>query len=97
MYVPPAMMTEPTAEEQAEIDRINRIKDRRHQQYLRRKESGWQRKYEERVKNEKSEVKEHARKSVRALLEANRKLVEEQRAKVAETPAHKKARGEELG
>lgn len=47
------MMTEPTAEEQAEIDRINRIKDRRHQQYLRRKESGWQRKYEERVKNEK--------------------------------------------
>lgn len=45
----------------------------------------------------KSEVKEHARKSVRALLEANRKLVEEQRAKVAETPAHKKARGEELG
>lgn len=52
-YVPPAMMTEPTAEEQAEIDRINRIKDRRHQQYLRRKESGWQRKYEERVKNEK--------------------------------------------
>lgn len=52
-YVPPAMMTEPTAEEQAEIDRINRIKDRRHQQYLRRKESGWQRKYEERAKNEK--------------------------------------------
>lgn len=29
--------------------------------------------------------------------QANRKLVEEQRAKVAETPAHKKARGEELG
>ena len=52
-YVPPAMMTEPTPEEQAEIDRINRIKDRRHQQYLRRKESGWQRKYEERVKSEK--------------------------------------------
>ena len=51
-----------------------------------------------RIKEQKkSEVKEHARKSVRALLEANRKLVEEQRAKVAETPAHKKARGEELG
>ena len=49
-YVPPAMMTEPTAEEQAESDRINRIKDRRHQQYLRRKESGWQRKYEKRAK-----------------------------------------------
>lgn len=44
-----------------------------------------------RIKEQKkSEVKEHARKSVRALLEANRKLVEEQRAKVAETPAHKK-------
>ena len=52
-YVPPAMMTEPTPEEQEEIDRINRIKDKRHQQYLRRKESGWQRKYEERVKSEK--------------------------------------------
>ena len=51
-----------------------------------------------RIKEQKkSEVKEHARKSVRALLEANRKLVEEQRAKVAETSAHKKARGEELG
>lgn len=47
------MMTEPTPEEQEEIDRINRIKDKRHQQYLRRKESGWQRKYEERVKSEK--------------------------------------------
>lgn len=51
-----------------------------------------------RIKEQKkSEVKEHARKSVRALLEANRKFVEEQRAKVAETPAHKKTRGEELG
>ena len=52
-YVPPAMQEELTAEEQAEIDRINHIKDKRHQQYLRRKESGWQRKYENRVKSEK--------------------------------------------
>ena len=52
-YVPPAMEVELTPEELAEIERINRIKDKRHQEYLRRKESGWQRKYEERVKSEK--------------------------------------------
>ena len=45
----------------------------------------------------KAEVKEHARKSVRALLEANKRLVEEQRANVTEAPAQKKSRGEELG
>ena len=43
------------------------------------------------------QVKEHARKSVRALLEANKRLVEEQRANVTEAPAQKKSRGEELG
>ena len=68
-YVPPAMEVELTPEEQAEIDRINRIKDKRHQQYLRRKESGWQRKYEERVKSEKREklqaMKEEIRKQDR--------------------------------
>ena len=45
----------------------------------------------------KAEVKEHARKSVRALLEANKRLVEEQKANVTEAPAQKKSRGEELG
>ena len=45
----------------------------------------------------KAEVKEHARKSVRALLEANKRLVEELRANVTEAPAQKKSRGEELG
>ena len=68
-YVPPVMEVELTPEEQAEIDRINRIKDKRHQQYLRRKESGWQRKYEERVKSEKREklqaMKEEIRKQDR--------------------------------
>lgn len=63
------MEVELTPEEQAEIDRINRIKDKRHQQYLRRKESGWQRKYEERVKSEKREklqaMKEEIRKQDR--------------------------------
>ena len=52
-YIPPTCMTELSAEEQAKIDEINRIKDKRHQEYLRRKASGWQRKYDERVKNEK--------------------------------------------
>lgn len=52
-YIPPTCMTELFAEEQAKIDEINRIKDKRHQEYLRRKASGWQRKYDERVKNEK--------------------------------------------
>ncbi len=45
----------------------------------------------------KAEVKEHARKSVRALLEANKRLVEEQKTNISVTPAHKKSRGEELG
>lgn len=64
-YVPPAMQEELTEEEQAEIDRINRIKDKRHQQYLRRKESGWQRKYEERVKNEKREKMQALKEEIR--------------------------------
>lgn len=45
----------------------------------------------------KAEVKENARKSVRALLEANKRLVEEQKENMSVTPAHKKLRGEELG
>lgn len=39
-YVPPTFMTELSPEEQAKLNEINRIKDRRHEEYLRRKASG---------------------------------------------------------
>lgn len=64
-YVPSAMEVELTLEELVEIDRINRIKDKRHQAYLRRKESGWQRKYEERVKSEKRQKLQAMKEEIR--------------------------------
>ena len=64
-YVPPAMEVELTEEEQAEIDRINRIKDKRHQAYLRRKASGWQKKYEARIKDEKRQKLQAMKEEIR--------------------------------
>lgn len=41
-FVPPTLQpTEPTEEELEEIKRIEALKDKRHQEYLRRKETGW--------------------------------------------------------
>lgn len=66
-FVPPTLQpTEPTEEELAEIRRIEAIKDKRHREYLRRKESGWQRKYEERVKSEKHRKMKAMKEQIRA-------------------------------
>ena len=52
-YIPPDFEKELTEEEIAEMKRIEEIKDKRHQAYLRRKESGWQAKYEAKQKAKK--------------------------------------------
>lgn len=70
-YVPPTFATELSEEDQAELDRINAIKDKRHEQYLRRKASGWQRKYEERTKNAKREKVEALKQKIREEDKAN--------------------------
>lgn len=49
-YIPPSLMVEPTPEELEEAARIEALKDKRHRAYLRRKESGWQAKYEAKQK-----------------------------------------------
>lgn len=66
-FVPPALLPgAPTPEEQEEIRKREALKDRRHQQYLRRKESGWQRQYEDRVKSEKRKKMEAMKEQIRA-------------------------------
>ena len=50
-YIPPAFRdVKLTPEEQEALRKKEELKDRRHQAYLRRKASGWQREYEERTK-----------------------------------------------
>ena len=50
-YIPPAFReVELTREEQEAIRKNEELKDKRHQAYLRRKASGWQRQYEERTR-----------------------------------------------
>ena len=50
-YIPPAFRdVELTPEEQEALRKKEELKDRRHQAYLRRKASGWQRQYEERTR-----------------------------------------------
>ena len=50
-YIPPAFReVELTPEEQEAIRKKEELKDKRHQAYLRRKASGWQRQYEERTR-----------------------------------------------
>ena len=66
-FVPQTLQpTEPTEEELEEIKRIEALKDKQHQEYLRRKESGWQRKYEERVKSEKHRKMKAMKEQIRA-------------------------------
>ena len=64
-YVPPSMVKEITEEELARIEEINRIKDRRHAEYLRRKESGAIRRYEERVKSERKQKMDALKNAIR--------------------------------
>ncbi len=70
-YIPPTFATELSEEDQTELDRINVIKDKRHERYLRRKASGWQRKYEDRIKNEKREKIEALKQKIREEDQAN--------------------------
>lgn len=50
-YIPPAFReVELTLEEQEALRKKEELKDRRHEAYLRRKASGWQRQYEERTR-----------------------------------------------
>ena len=50
-YIPPAFRdVELTPEEQEALRKKEELKDKRHQAYLRRKASGWQRQYEERTR-----------------------------------------------
>lgn len=64
--LPSLLPTAPTAEELEVIRKREELKDRRHQQYLRRKESGWQRQYEDRVKSEKRKKMEAMKEQIRA-------------------------------
>lgn len=52
-YLPPDFVKEPTAEELEAIEIERKKKEKAHAAYLRRKESGWQKAYEARVKAEK--------------------------------------------
>ena len=66
-YIPPAMMEkEPTPEEQEEIRKKEARKDRLHQNYLKRKASGKQKEYEERIKTRKKEQIESRKERIRA-------------------------------
>ena len=50
-YIPPVFReVEMTPEEQEALRKKEELKDKRHQAYLRRKASGWQRQYEERAR-----------------------------------------------
>ena len=52
-FIPPDFEKKLTEEEIAENRRIAEFKERQHQAYLRRKESGWQKKYEAKIKAKK--------------------------------------------
>lgn len=54
-YMPPDFEKSPTDEELLEQEKIRKKKEKAHRAYIRRKESGWQKKYEARVKAEKKD------------------------------------------
>ena len=66
-YIPPAFReVELTPEEQEAIRKKEELKDRRHQAYLRRKASGWQRQYEERTRAAKKAKIDAGKAAIRA-------------------------------
>ena len=66
-FIPPSMVPkEPTPEELEEMRRMEEIKDRRHQQYLKRKANGKQKIYEERVKAKRKAVMDAKKEALRA-------------------------------
>ena len=60
-YMPPDFEKEPTAEELAAMEEERKKREKAHAAYLRRKETGWQKKYEAKIKAEKM-AKIHAMK-----------------------------------
>ena len=66
-YIPPAFRdVELTPEEQEALRKKEELKDKRHQAYLRRKASGWQRQYEERTKAAKKARIDAGKAAIRA-------------------------------
>lgn len=66
-YIPPAFReVELTPEEQEAIRKKEELKDKRHQAYLRRKASGWQRQYEERTRAAKKAKIDAGKAAIRA-------------------------------
>lgn len=65
-YIPPTLEAEVSEAELEKQKEIERIKNKRHEQYLRRKASGWQREYEERIKSEKRQKMEAMKEQIRA-------------------------------
>lgn len=64
-YLPPEFVKEPTAEELAQLEAERKAKAKRHEAYLRRKQSGWQKKYEAKIKAEKKDKIEAMKEELR--------------------------------
>lgn len=64
-YLPPSMIAEPTEEELEELRKQEAIKDKRHRAYLRRKESGWQAKYEAKKKEKRKQQMDKKKEMIR--------------------------------
>ena len=64
-YLPPSLMAEPKEEELEELRKQEAIKDKRHRAYLRRKESGWQAKYEAKKKEKRKQQMDKKKELIR--------------------------------
>ena len=65
-YIPPTQEEKVSEEELEKQRETERIKNKRHEEYLKRKASGWQRKYEERIKIEKRQKMVAMKEQIRA-------------------------------
>ena len=65
-FVPPDFVQEPTPEEIEEMRKKDELKDRLHRNYLRRKENGKQKEYEERIKAKKKAEIDEKKNALRA-------------------------------
>ena len=70
-YLPPEYIKEPTAEELAQLEAERKAKAKRHESYLRQKQSGWQKKYEAKIKAEKKAKIEAMKEELRREDQAN--------------------------
>ena len=70
-YLPLEYIKEPTAEELAQLEAERKAKAKRHEAYLRRKQSGWQKKYEAKIKAEKKAKIEAMKEELRREDQAN--------------------------